>query len=532
MTTAPAVLTTQQLIERSSTARLLLPSLADLFFCCSILWSFFSGLGWEMLLLDGDTGWHIRTGEWILDHRQVPKQDLFSFTRPGAPWFAWEWLSDVIYALLYRALGLKGIVLFSAVLLATWTTVFLRWLLWRRIGFFLALGATFAVSYASSIHFHARPHLLTLLLFTLAIWMVDSDRRREQPRIWLLIPLVALWTNLHGGFLALVAYLALTALGFLLEGEWRRAQRYALLTLGCLAASLANPYGWQLHRHIAGYLSSDWIRNHVQEFQAPTFRTPAHLVFELALFGGVAVAGWLIRSRRLSEALPICYWAHAALTVVRHVPLFMVTAVPSMAGWLSRHAPQSPLWRGLDEDCRRAAQRLSLAPLLFVGGLLAAPGISWPTDFARVKFPQQTVRRYGELLASSRVFTSDQWADYLIFHHFPRQRVFVDGRSDFFGPALGDAYLALQAGRWDYAGLLRQWRIDVVLAPAEWPLATLLKRDPEWRLVSDDGQALLFVRPQASPLPPPAPLPPRGSQKTFALMPQPPSAEGMSRDLG
>ena len=54
------------------------------------------------MLGDGDTGWHIRVGQWILAHGQVPRQDMFSFTKPGAPFFAWEWLWDVLAANLYQ----------------------------------------------------------------------------------------------------------------------------------------------------------------------------------------------------------------------------------------------------------------------------------------------------------------------------------------------------------------------------------------------------------------------------------------------
>src|ERR1700749_1008442 len=79
--------------------RLLIPSIADLFFIALMAWLFMSGpFGWQGLLADGDAGWHIRTGEYILATHSVPQQDLYSFSKPGAPWFAWEWLSDVLFA--------------------------------------------------------------------------------------------------------------------------------------------------------------------------------------------------------------------------------------------------------------------------------------------------------------------------------------------------------------------------------------------------------------------------------------------------
>ena len=100
--------------------RLVVPSLLDLLFVALIGWLFMSSgpHGWQSLLADADVGWHIRTGEYILDHHQVPHHDLYSFSKPGAPWYAWEWLTDVIDGLLYRWAGLKGVVLAAGVLIA------------------------------------------------------------------------------------------------------------------------------------------------------------------------------------------------------------------------------------------------------------------------------------------------------------------------------------------------------------------------------------------------------------------------------
>jgi len=92
------------------------------------------------------------------------------------------------------------------------------------------------------------------------------------------------------------------------------------------------------------------------------------------------------------------------------------------------------------------------------------------------------------------VFTSDQWADYLIYHFYPTQRVFFDGRSDFYGPAIGDQYVHLFHGRYDWEQILDRHGFDVVLSPVEWPLCSLLKHEAGWRLVADDGKAVLFAR--------------------------------------
>ena len=77
--------------------------------------------------------------------------------------------------------------------------------------------------------------------------------------------------------------------------RWSAARRYALLLLACSAASFVNPYGSQLHVHIIEYLRADWIRNLVQEFQAPTFRSEGQFQYEVLLIAGLLVSGALLQ---------------------------------------------------------------------------------------------------------------------------------------------------------------------------------------------------------------------------------------------
>src|SRR5439155_20547089 len=87
--------------ERANPIVRVLPSLTDLAVIFTILFVFICMSGTHTLLGDGDTGWHIRTGQWILANGRVPHHDMFSFTMPGQPWFAWEWLWDVAFAKIY-----------------------------------------------------------------------------------------------------------------------------------------------------------------------------------------------------------------------------------------------------------------------------------------------------------------------------------------------------------------------------------------------------------------------------------------------
>ena len=494
--------------------RWLVPSLTDLLFIAFFVWLFVAGSGgWNGFLADGDTGWHIRTGEFILDHHAVPQTDLFSFTRPGAPWFAWEWLCDVLFAIAHRWCGLKGVVLIAGTVIAVWPVLLLRQALWRGAHLWVALAATLPGVGAASIHFLARPHVFTLLFTTVCVWMVESDRRSPGWRLWLLVPVTAVWTNLHGGFLLLIGLLGLTALGSAAEawagvGGWKDARRYAMAATACAGASLVNPYGIGLHTHILQYLRSDWIRNVVQEFKAPDFRSESQLQYEALLMAGLAAATLLILRRRYVHALWLLAMAHLSLTSLRHVPIYVAVAAPILAEvyselWTSaaRKSRKNSTLFILDRigiDAGRAFQRTSLWLVGFVLAYsMVTSAAKWPRDFPTTHFPTTLVHSHRDILSTGRVLTMDQWGDYLIYSFYPSQRVFADGRSDFYGPELGNEYLLAVGGDYRWRQTLDRYGVDTVLAPVSWALATILKSDPAWRVIADDGKAILFVRRKA-----------------------------------
>ena len=188
----------------------LVPSIADVLLVAVFVWLFAGTNGWSGLLADGDTGWHIRNGQLILERHSVPHQDWFGFGADGHAWFAWEWLADVVFALLHRAAGLKGVVYFSGLLIAATQWVAFRHCMWRGVNPLTALAVVLAATNAASIHFLARPHVFTLLFVACAAWLLDRDRSCESRSVWLLPGVVAIWTNLHGGFLAVFTILGAT----------------------------------------------------------------------------------------------------------------------------------------------------------------------------------------------------------------------------------------------------------------------------------------------------------------------------------
>ncbi len=494
--------------------------MAEIVFASVLLWLLLGGQV-SALLADGDTGWHIRTGDYILSQRRFPKTDLFSFSLPGASWFAWEWGSDVLFSLVHKAAGLKGVVLLAGVLIAATSALLVQYMLWLRVNIIVAVLATLIAASASTVHWLARPHLFTCLLFVIIVWLLEADRRRNTAWIFTLIPISALWANLHGGFLIVIPVLGLYSLASALEktvsarGNWKAAGRYAGLAGLCALATLINPYGFRLHEHIWQYVRSDFIRDHVQEFQGPSFRGESMFAFELLLAAGLLSAPSLWRRGERGPALVLLALAHAALGSVRHVLLYVAAAAPLAAreatGMLDRACGVwSEALAGLAADYTPQTGGTSkfhlpwrvCVPIVLAGALLNSGPALWRVDFPAAKFPQAAINRTEKMLVGRKVFTSDQWADYLIYRFYPQERVFVDGRSDFYGSAIGQDYLDAEQARYRWKEVFQRFGFEVALVSPEEPIATVLKTDPGWRVVCDDGQAVVLEkisRPSARP---------------------------------
>jgi hypothetical protein len=141
----------------------------------------------------------------------------------------------------------------------------------------------------------------------------------------------------------------------------------------------------------------------------------------------------------------------------------------------------------------RGFQRYSVWIALSVAALACSgSAIAWPRDFPSAVFPTAMIHAHEQEILRSRVLTTDQWADYLIYLH-PQQKVFVDGRSDFYGPEIGNQFLQVMGGQPGWEKVIEKYRFNLVLIPVDTAAAQLLKLRPEWRVVADDGKHILLV---------------------------------------
>jgi hypothetical protein len=513
---APAPASAKRPSWRPRVQALLLPSIPDVLFIVMVVILFMTGSGWSALLADGDTGWHIRTGEFILQRHAVPTRDLFSYTAPNTPWYAWEWLSDVIFAGAHYLGGLKGVTLLSGTIACLAIIILFRHMIWRGVGVHVALFLSILAAGALDFHFLARPHIFTTFLTAVTLWMLDRDSSNPSRAIWALIPITVLWTNLHGGFLVLIVAVTFFAAGALIRREKAKVLRYGILATCCSAATLINPYGWNLHIHIWNYLRADWIIDTVQEFQSPVFRTGEMARFEVLLFLGLVSVPALLRKKKYETVFLILFWAHEALISARHVTIFVIAAAPAIAiqlsnaweGWVAAvgRATTAGILRDLVHDLRPSAARSSTWIPGFVTLLALSTGGMPSPAFPSKMFPTNLLARNSVLLTApqnknSRLLNQDSWGGYLIYNLYPARRVFIDGRSDYYGPSILKDYICLRAACENWQNLVARYGFQFALIPPDWALSSVLKKSDQWVLRDQDNVALLFERCRAGSTP-------------------------------
>lgn len=499
-----------------------LPSIADLFFLVLVGILGFSPMS-VALLGDADTGWHIRSGDFILATRSVPRVDLFSYTRAGQLWYAWEWLYDLGISLIHRVAGLNGVVLFTALVIATTFALLFRFVLRRSGSFAIAVGLTVLAFSAAQIHMLARPHVLSWLLTLL--WVEALYRYEEGKRsslLWL-PPLMLFWVNVHGGFILGIVLLAVFGCARIWSylvapgaAILRQIGELGIALGACLVVTLATPYRHHLHLRVYQYLSNTFLMNSINEFMSPNFHLSGYGYFELFIL--LSVVGSVLARKRASitDLLLVLFLIHAGLLAARNIPLsaiIMSLALGPLLAGISREgewhypaliAPVLDAVHDLSGNMARMEKQFrghvvalavvaaSIGIALNGGRVLSAQVIS--AHFDERVFPVKAAEFISSTGIHDHMFNPDDWSGYLIYKLYPGTKLYFDDRHDFYGESFIKDYLKAAHGSWDWQVPLEKYEVKWVLAPVQSPLSSLLKESKKWRLEYDDGLAAVFSR--------------------------------------
>jgi hypothetical protein len=477
-------------------AALLLPSFGAMVFAVTLIEVLFLAQGPQGLFRDSDTGWHVRNGETILQTFTVPRVDPFSYTRGGEPWFAWEWLSDAVFGAVHSFAGLSGVALLIALTIALMAWGVARLALSLGANLFLTAAGIVILLGTTGIHWLARPHVFSWLFALAFVAVAEHERRAGSWAVYALPALACLWANMHGSFLLGPSILFIYAVAT----RWRN--RLGLVALLSLLATLINPYGWRLHEHVITYLQNDYLMDRISEFRSFSFHSPGAIYIELFLFGSVIGILALLRQRAYAPALLGVAMLHMSLYSARHFPTAAVVLLPPVLAALTREARKY----GRLDSLLNYSERLygmdrrvwGIVPVVVVliacvagmGTLNRAGAVDFDPDV----FPVKAANFLEENNFKGRVFARDYWGGYLIYRFAGNTKVFIDGRSDFYGRELLEAYSEIVEVKPAWNEVLKQYDAGLVLISPEHALAAVLELSPEWRRIYSDPVATIFER--------------------------------------
>jgi pentatricopeptide repeat protein len=484
-------------------ARLLLAGLLVFCFLCS----FFH-------VSDVDVGYHIRTGEHILDGHGIPGKNTFSFSVPEDKWLIQQWMPATIYAGVHRLGGITALTTFKALLAVV--AMFLVWCCARDASRKVSLWPFWICTLAVLIlrvRFFERPDLFSTTLFALVLFLDQrfGDSRRWQ---WLFVPLImAFWANTHGGYIyGFVLLTTLAAAEWLewLVARWRKVAEptrsvqslftrplsIALsLIIAVASVQLINPSGWKtLLVPFMQFFSKLW-RSIVVEFQPPTWGD-SKLLF---IWAGVLVVLQIITRRhfRMRYFVASTVFGYFAFSSQRSLPAFVIVSVPHLAYMLGKLPKLDIVWF-------RSKWRQPLLPLAWAAliALVILPDkvFLFGTGFYHPYYPTEIFGFIKREVPPQNVFNDMRLGGPMLWALYPNHKPFIDGRNDAFTEEFWRTeYLPAIEGTDGWKDIFEKYRVTAALLSLPTPtkvgrLAQKLFEQPDWALVAFNDETVLFLK--------------------------------------
>jgi len=460
---------------------------------------------------DPDLWGHLRFGQAFIVGRHLLQHDTYSYSAAGDRWRDHEWLAEVMMALIYNTGGMIGLKLWKFACTATALLFVADTEASAGAPPAIQLAVLFGAACGLLLQAQLRPQMFSFVLLGALLALLARDNYHRETRLWLAVPLMALWANLHGGFFiglaALALYSAVALLQALAAGAgWRRGARLSCLTAAAAAATLLNPYGAGMWQTVAHALGNPYTRNAVRDWQplwwamlaqwhsAPSGVVPYVVVVAMAAVLMVALAA-VPRADDLPLVAVAAMMTLAAFLSVRNMAL----AAIAISGPL---AHRIAVFRAPGADGRRAVaawRPASHLAMLALAGAMALGGGMFSRSLALDRaYPSAALAFMDAHRLHGNVLSEFGWGEYLIWHTAPEDKVFIDGRYDTVYPfkVIGD-YLEFYFDQPGASAVLESYPHDFVLIGLDAPAHSLMKRRGDWKLIYRDGNALLYARASA-----------------------------------
>jgi hypothetical protein len=453
--------------------------------------------------VDTDFWWHLKVGEDILATHHWPTTDAYSFTAPGQPWMAAEWLGDVLFAWVERIGGLRALDVLLIVMSAVIILALYAFCTLRSGNSKASFAATAILTVLSLPVFNFRPQMLGFLFLVLTLIALERFRQGRPRFLWFLPPLFVIWVNTHGswmiGLFTVFVFWASGLKEFQLGGvemrAWTIAQReqLSLVFLLCVAALSLTPYGPRLAGYPFMVMSSLPVNlASINEWQPMPFNLFGAKLF-LALILGWFLTLLVYKPKWRLEELTLFFFGTAmACLHVRFllifVPFFAPLFATTLARWISAYK------REKDQYLMNAA----LMSAMLIGMIYFFPSHAEIEKNIATMYPSGAVSFMRNHPMPAPMFNSYGFGGYLEWSGGGPDKVFIDGRGELYETSGVFAdYMHITLLQPGALSVLQGYRVQSCLFDRDQPLAVFLAALPQWKTVYADEVSVVLVRTDA-----------------------------------
>ena len=462
----------------------------------------------KYFVTDSDIWWHLKVGDWIVDHGAVPHTGILSRTAAARPWVAYSWGYEIVMSRAYAWFGLIGIGLYG-VLLTLAVAYSIYWMLRRLSGnFWLASFGTGVVCSAFLFNGMPRPFFFSISLFAVTLTLLAEANRTGQIRPLYWLPLIfLLWANLHIQFIYGLFLVGLfvgvnlvqrTAEALNIKLEFVSPPILPIKALifigaGCALATLIGPYSYHPYQVVYEYSKAKFTYSVIIELQPLSFRGYSHFAELFLTAAGFFAVGW----RKKLDLFKLALMTAASVIAYRTMRDAWFICLPAAACIADAFAPQTEAEQNEASFSETWLEKLGVATAVAV--LLAA--VANGTDFTQrgldraisSAYPVNAINFLRRNPVQGPLYNALNWGGFLMWY-MPEYPVAVDGRNDLYGDDLDKIFFNSQNAEASYTTDPYLNEAGVVLLGSEMPLAKILSVDPRFQLIYHDDIATAYRR--------------------------------------
>lgn len=440
-----------------------------------------------------DLAYHLRAGAEIIGGAGIPAHDTFTFTAAGQPWLDQQWAAQVLLAAVYEVSGWTGLVVLRAALVgALFGLLFLACRL-RGADLRRAAWLTLAAFVIAAVALALRPQLFGMVLLALTL-VVVAGRRRWPRAIWLAVPIVAVWANLHGSFFLGPVVVGLAWLEDILDRRPEAGRTLAAAVLAALAAFL-NPFGAAVWGYALGLSTNSLVTARITEWQPTSMRTVPGMLF----FGSALAVAVLLARRASATTWPTLAWLGVFFAIgafaIRGVAWWPLGAAVAVAPLLARPELAPPARRSILLE--RVNVGIVATIVLACVALLPAwrpidPALGAPDGVVGHAPPGITAALRDAARPGDRLFNPQPWGSWFEFA-LPDVQVAIDSRIEVFPADVWSDYETVTGGADGWQEVLDRWSVTIVVVPADDDAFAGRLLEAGWRSIHDDEDGTVFV---------------------------------------